>query len=317
MKEIGGYFELEQLIDNEYYKKLLRFNTARNALLYLLRIKDIKTLFIPYYLCNTVSDTCIKNGFNIEFYNIDQNFMPIFNKRLAASEYLYVVNYFGQIGNEKVNALCERHKNIVIDNTQAFFQKPLEKVDTIYSCRKYFGVPDGSYLATDMKDEIGLQYDCSGTRWKHLMGRYEGSAQEYYHDFKDNEEVLNYQTLKKMSMLTRNILGAIDYGNTLKRRNENFLYLKKELEFMNQLDLNIVQGPFAYPIYLNDGLKIKKELAKKKIYIPTLWPNVLKENSEDSLEYKYAANILPLPCDQRYDCNDMKYLVEELIELAK
>lgn len=36
MKEIGGYFELEQLISNEYYKDLVPLNNGRNALLYLL-----------------------------------------------------------------------------------------------------------------------------------------------------------------------------------------------------------------------------------------------------------------------------------------
>ena len=37
MKEIGGYFEFEQLVDNEYYKDLLKLNTGRNALVYLMK----------------------------------------------------------------------------------------------------------------------------------------------------------------------------------------------------------------------------------------------------------------------------------------
>ena len=35
--EIGGYFGLEPLISNEYYKDLIALNTARNALLYILK----------------------------------------------------------------------------------------------------------------------------------------------------------------------------------------------------------------------------------------------------------------------------------------
>ena len=54
----------------------------------------------------------------------------------------------------------------------------------------------------------------------------------------------------------------------------------------------------------------EKKLQKEKIYIPTLWPNVLEECPEDSLEYHYAADILPIPVDQRYGIEDMKYLVE-------
>lgn len=39
MDEIGGYFQLEQLISNEYYNNLISLNTGRNALLYLLKAK--------------------------------------------------------------------------------------------------------------------------------------------------------------------------------------------------------------------------------------------------------------------------------------
>ena len=46
------------------------------------------------------------------------------------------------------------------------------------------------------------------------------------------------------------------------------------------------------------------------IYIPTLWPNVLESCPLDSLEYHYATNILPIPVDQWYCIDDMKYLVE-------
>jgi hypothetical protein len=71
MKEIGGYFGLEQLVSNEYYKDLILLNNGRNALLYLLKARNIKKLYIPYYLCNTVSDMCIRNGYKFEYYKID------------------------------------------------------------------------------------------------------------------------------------------------------------------------------------------------------------------------------------------------------
>ena len=71
-------------------------------------------------------------------------------------------------------------------------------------------------------------------------------------------------------------------------------------------------GPFAYPYYVENGIETRKKLAEKKIYIPTLWPNVLIEKHGDTIEYDYAANILPLPCDQRYGLDDMEYIVKEL-----
>ena len=67
-----------------------------------------------------------------------------------------------------------------------------------------------------------------------------------------------------------------------------------------------------YPFYCENGLAIKKALAKKGIYIPTLWPNVL--DFEDCfLEKDYVENILPLPCDQRYRDADMQRLISEVL----
>ena len=33
---------------------------------------------------------------------------------------------------------------------------------------------------------------------------------------------------------------------------------------------------------MENGIEIRKKLAKKKIYIPKLWPNILNENLEDT-----------------------------------
>ena len=55
MKEIGGYFELENLISNEYHKNLLALNSGRNALSYILKSKKIEKIYIPYYLCDSIS----------------------------------------------------------------------------------------------------------------------------------------------------------------------------------------------------------------------------------------------------------------------
>ena len=35
----------------------------------------------------------------------------------------------------------------------------------------------------------------------------------------------------------------------------------------------------------------------------------------DSLEYRMAENVLPLPIDQRYGTEDMEYIVREILRL--
>lgn len=70
-----------------------------------------------------------------------------------------------------------------------------------------------------------------------------------------------------------------------------------------------------YPFYTDSSKRIKQILINENIYISTLWPNVLEELDEKSLEYKFAKNILPLPCDQRYDIEDMKRMIKIIKEL--
>ena len=312
MKEIGGYFGLEQLVSDEYHKNLIALNTGRNALLYLIKAKNIQKLYIPYYLCNSISHMLGKHKFDFEYYHINVDFNPIFDKRLREKEYLFVVNYYGQLDNEKVTYLKNKHRNIILDNTHAFFQKPIDGIDTIYSCRKFFGVPDGAYLSTDSMLNEKLEVDISKDRMAHILGRFEGTASDYYSSFRENDASFKSEPLKYMSRLTKNILGAIDYGEVKKIRDENYACLDSQLKALNKLKLITPTGAFAYPFYSENGIEIRKKLARKKIYIPTLWPNVLEDMSKDSIEYDYAADILLLPCDQRYGKNDMKYMLEEI-----
>lgn len=315
MKEIGGYLELENFVDNEFYRNLLRINTGRNALIYTLKALKIERVYIPYYLCTSVSSILEKNGYNYEFYSIDKNFLPIFEKNLLENEYLYIVNYYGQLDNEMIKKMKLKYKNIIIDNTHSFFQRPIENIVTIYNCRKWFGVPDGAYL--NIQQKLELEYDNSRERMKHLLGRYEVSASEYYCYFKENDLRFQDLSLKKMSKLTKNLLSAIDYDAVKNKRIENYNFLHENLKRINLLTPNNINVPFCYPLYINNAEKIRKKLIENKIYVPLLWPNVLKETEKNSVEYGYANNIIPLPCDQRYSKNDMSFIVDVVLKELK
>ena len=310
-REIGGYFGLEQLIHREYYSNLIALNNARNALVYLLKARNIQKLYLPFFLCDSVSSVCARENCAYEYYHIDKDFLPVFKKTLEDGEYLYVVNFYGQVSNERIVELKEIYKNIIFDNVQAFFQKPIAGIDTIYSCRKFFGVPDGGYLSTDVRLNERIVTDVSKDRMKHILGRFEGCAGEYYADFKANDHSFVDLELKEMSALTHNILGAVDYDYVRKQRNSNYRLLDSVLGNMNLLSLVEPDGPYCYPFYCKNGMSVKRKLAQNKIFVATLWPNVLDLN--DSLEKDYAENILPLPCDQRYIDEDMNVVIELIL----
>lgn len=306
-EEIGGYFELESNKGDLYHNNAIKLNLARNSLVYVIKSRKIKKLHIPYYLCDSVN--IATKYCTIEYYKVNKQFLPEIEENLDENEYIYIVNYFGLISNDKITKLKKIYKNIIVDNVQAFFQKPINGVDTIYSCRKFFGVPDGSYLYTNKRLDEKLEEDSSIDRFKHILGRTEKNASEYYEEYKKNEELLGRILLKEMSKSTEAILSGIDYKKDMNIRTKNFKYLNNKLKNINMLKLTNIKGAFAYPLYINDAPKVRDVLIKNKIYVPILWPNVIREN-KDNLAYDYANNILPIPCDQRYDIKDMNKIIK-------
>lgn len=196
-------------------------------------------------------------------------------------------------------------------NAQAYFQEPIDGFETLYTCRKFFGVPDGAVLYTDKQIEIN-EVDQSYTRMHFLLGRYEKTAGEFYQEYVDNNHLFKDEPIKRMSRLTENLLHGLDYELVKTRRTENFAYLHEQFKAVNQLKLICPSGAFMYPLYLPNGAEIRKKLQAHKIFIPTLWPAVFNICDEGELEYNMAKNILPIPVDQRYTIDDMNYIVNIL-----
>lgn len=310
MKEYGGYIEFENYHGNMVHEGAISLNSGRNALAYLCEAKKIKKLYLPYFLCSSVPNLCKKIGVEYGYYHINEKFEPIFNQALGEEEWLYIVNFYGQLDNDYLTAWKRKYDRVIIDNAQSYSQMPVEGVDTLYTCRKYFGVADGAFLYTDTKLSRELPRDESFERMHFLLGRFERNANEFYSEYVANNKLFATEPVKRMSRLTENLLCGIDYAGVAKRRQENFEFLDTELWNINELKLKSVYGAFMYPLLIQNGAAVRKELQKEKIYIPTLWPNVLEECPKDSLEYHYAADVLPILVDQRYGIEDMKYLVE-------
>ncbi len=243
-KEYGGYIELETYHREEYYENFIALNCGRNALAYLIENRGIKKILIPYFLCSSVSEICKKMNVQIEYYNIDINFRPIKIKECRGDEYFYIVNYYGQLKKLELIEYKKKCINLIIDNAQHFFQKPIEGIDTIYTCRKYFGVPDGAYVATTVKTNENYQQDISFERMNYLLGRYEKKANNFYEEYCANNKLFVNQEIKYMSKLTHNLLRGINYEEVAKKREKNFTYLDDCLKSTNKLQLNVPVGAF-------------------------------------------------------------------------
>jgi len=310
MKEIGGFFELElPIVKKEYHKNPIHLNSGRSALKYILIAKKVTEIHLPYYSCESIITTVNNAGIKIEFYNIDSNFYPLIEKT-SPSSYLLYINYFG-VCDQQVQDVAERFKNVIIDNTQAFFSLPLKGKDTFYSPRKFFGVSDGGYLYTDTLIEQTLNIDTSFDQMTHLLKRIDISANESYSLFQEHEEQLGHSGIRSMSRITRRILGSIDYKSAEEIRVRNFKYLHENLGEYNELIFTGSENisiPMVYPLMLNKS-GLKEALIKESIFIATYWKEALKSQRITNFEANLVTKLLALPIDQRYTVDDMRRIV--------
>lgn len=317
MKEIGGYIELDTYSLPMLHEGALALNCGRNALAYLLRARGVQKLWVPRLICDSVTGVCRREGVACSFYPIGPDLLPAGEVGLGENEWLYFVNYYSLFGTRTIQEYVAKYGRVIVDNAQSYFQPPIPGVDTLYTCRKYFGVADGAFLYTEARLQAELPQDESFERMGFLLGRYERSASEFYGEYVANNDRFAAEPIKRMSRLTWNLLHGIDYEKVEAVRKSNYGYLHELLGERNGLDLPDRPGTFMYPLLLKDGAAVRRRLQERKIYIPTLWPNVLAWSRAGEPEYELANNILPLPMDQRYGYAQMTTIKEEVIRCLK
>lgn len=317
---IGGYFELE-LADRGGFPHDDGYcvNSGRNALeLILSTLADISRLWIPYYTCEVILEPLEKLEIPYSFYHINCNLELRDDINLKKGEYLLLTNYFG-IKDRYVEKMASRYgKQLIVDNSQAFFCEPVDGIKTFYSPRKFVGVPDGG-IAIIPDNEIDMsvyEQDCSFDRCSHLLKRIDKGATEGYSDFKNNSQLLKNQPMSRMSRLTTALLRSIDFELIKAHRLRNLKFLHENLGDKNQLkcadECLKSSCPMIYPLMTSRSAELRQKLIGNKIFVATYWPNVSEWCKEGAVENELCSEIVPLPIDQRYDLNDMKRILIHL-----
>ena len=315
MEPIGGYFSLELPQYEEYHKDAIRLNTGRNCLEYLLRARGYKKVYIPYYTCDVVLEPFNKLGIPYEYYHVDIHFEIRDHFTLKEGEALLYTNYYG-LKQRYVEQLAAKVGNrLIVDNTQAFYAKPVEGIDTFYTCRKFFGVPDGAYLYTDQQLDVELEQDQSFERMLSLTKRIDLSPEAGYQDFRDTSKALVGQPIKRMSKLTQRMMQGIDYNSVAHQRRANYQLLHEALGKDNNLELPLENDavPMVYP-YLVPVNSLRDKLIENKVFVARYWPNVLECSSKDEIDYLLAYQMQPLPIDQRYSKEEMHCIINIIKE---
>jgi len=302
--EIGGYFGLELRQGAHWHDRALRLQSARACLLHLINVLRPATVWLPWFLCDSMVESVACSGIAIRRYSLREGFLPDGPDGLQADELFVCVNYFG-LHVSAVKAILARYpaRQVVVDNAQAFFCAPLGNLATLYSPRKFFGVPDGGYLATDISiDAPAIRDDQSLRRSSHLLQRIAHDAPAGLEAYRTAERSLGGQPPMKMSQLTEALLASIDYESVRERRNACYAQLDASLRAMNRLRLPPAAeagAPLCYPLLHEAGAALRKALIAHRIYVPTYWQEVMDNPACPEYDRHLAANLVALPCDQR------------------
>lgn len=299
---IGGYFSLELPKGDEYWQNAVRLNLGRNCLRYLIRSYQIEKIFVPSYTCPVVWEAIAAENCKVEYYAVDESFMPI--GEFPKSAYILYTNYFG-VCAKNAELLAHHYQNIIVDCSQSFF---CEKIGlaSFNSARKFFGVPDGAYLFTDRYLKEELERDISSERSAHLLLRTDINSQAGYDVFRKNEADLSNENLKTMSNLTQHILKGIDYGSVAAIRRSNYAALNHALQDVNlwSSEIGADDVPMAYP-FLSAQNGLREKLINEKIFVATYWSG----QRDCGAGIFFEKNLVALPIDQRYTTDDMARIV--------
>lgn len=238
---IGGYFELadRETADNFPHKDGILLNTGRNALEYILRsIKDIKSIYLPYFTCEVVLEPIKKLGIPYNFYHINPRFEIANRIILGEGDYIIVNNYYG-IKDLYIRSLYARYgDHLIVDCAQAFFAPVVTGIKAFYSCRKFVGVADGgiAYLGNEIGADVSLlEFEPTETHSDHLLIRKEKGAEAGFCNYQANEAALDRQPIRQMSELTMEALQHIDYDKIKQQRIRNWNTLNDALVATNQI----------------------------------------------------------------------------------
>jgi len=318
MKPTGGYFELELNKGNSHYhdtQPILK--SGRASLCHLLNCIKPSVVHIPFYACDALLEPFLTSNTKYQFYAINEQFEPLNEIKLNENEYFLYINY-ADLKRDTVSRLSILYKDkLIVDCTQAFFMKGNGVSWYFNSCRKFFGVPDGSYLYCPEGIELP-QVDEQNENYTtdHLLKRFNGHVREGYKNFQQNE-ILAGKGISRMSKLSEYLLSAINYDALINSRRSNFDYLHNRFKNLNRYKttLCLYESPMYYPLFI-DKILNKESFNTKGIFIPTFWKDT-QTRGVDGFEFEkeISDKLLVLPVDHRYTIADMEYISENIMEV--
>lgn len=320
---IGGYFGEEPATKHghDHLRDAIGYESARVAIADVLRRSGVARVAAPGYLCGVVYAALAAAGIAVRRFPLGPERTVPADLQLEAGEWLICVDYFG-LGSAAVAEAVARFggHRVLVDASQALFHEPSGAAATIYSPRKFLGLPDGGFALGTAVVSHGYRADeaASRRRCAHLLARREGDVSGGYLLFQQAEQSLCDQPPRAMSHETLQRFRRVDLDSVRRRRLANHHRLADRLE---QLGLAVLRPaaadvPMCCPVRIDQARGMRERLAAEGIFCARYWPDA-PLTCDDVVGTSLVDETLFLPCDQRYREREMDRIADALQRLRE
>lgn len=336
--------------DNIFFDKITKksknnifLSTGREALKYILSLsKNInKKILLPAYMCDSILKPIKELNIDFDFFKLNKDltidFEDLKSKVSKEITHILVINYFGKRQNlyKLNNIINKKDITIIEDITHTLFNKTnnFNIIDYQFaSIRKWFSVPDAGMILSNNSLDKCLDIDsCNKFSFKNLLA----SVLKYqylYNNYGDKKyylkiyrEAMKYYSNKKIKPtiitdISKKIIYKVNI-NLLKRvrkKNYDFLYSSINhnlINYIQPISKKMIESeiPLGLAIICERRDELRKFLIENDIYTPIHWelPDEISKSGFE-LSHHISNNILTIPCDQRYNIQDMKRIIKTL-----
>ena len=317
---IGGYFSLDPGGGRGLagLSRSLAYRSARSAMAAALAAAKPSAVWVPNFICGAVADAVRTSGIEAKRYPLSSWFGVPDDVKPDPGDWVICTDYFGlnSMAIDRAIIRFGAHR-VLTDASQSLYFEARPGSTTVYSPRKFFGIPDGGLLVTpfEVAPPFASNEGESLARSAHLLYRNVGQIEKGYSRYQAAEASLASCEPVAMSDLTRVLLGSIDAESAATVRMRNYNHLAEYLP-LKSMDVPLLPSgavPLCCPVACHDAESLRSKLTSRHIFTPVYWPDAEIPDG-DCIGLRLRDHTVYLPCDQRYGESEMSYIANIMIE---
>ena len=317
------------------------YRSGRDALKALARSVGKTRVLLPALCCESMILPFTQNGCEIVFYRLNEDLSgneADVREKLTDGALLLYMRYFGirPFSDAFLQSLRADGYLLAEDRTQDIIV-PRESEGFVpdymlASLRKWAALPDGGMLrggkiTEDARADSAfgdLRVEAMREKTRYLESWEAALKQDFLHRLAAASDMLDADAVPvAMSGGYEALLRSLDFGKLYAARLRNIQILKNRLEPLERdgllrfLTHAPEQSTLYFPIRLQNRNAVQKAMAARDIYCPVIWPEPEESAGVCPVSHAVVSDMLAIPCDQRYDEQDMEFIAANLTEILR